>query len=197
AHPDVSRATRGQEWCDGNANPQRTDAVVDFRGFDHHTSAVGTHLGQSLPYRGADAELQHLEQSARRFAKRLNQKGRRVTVEINDAVLGVQDHRGRPELLEQRLLDGKGRCRTRAVGCEPGRRGDHARGQCGQLRMTMAVRPDAAVNAMLDADGLEQALERARGLSRAEEHGAAMLEREMQQRQYSLLDLGLEIYEQI
>src|SRR5256886_17125037 len=63
--------------------------------------------------------------------------------------------------------------------------------------MAMAVRADAAVNAMLEADRLEYALQRARGFRTAEEQRATMLEREMQQRQHALLDVGLEANEQI
>src|SRR5205823_7547229 len=172
-------------------------AVLPVDPPDHDTSAAGTRLTDSVPYRGADAEVQHLEQIARRFAERLNQKGRGVTMEIGDAILRIHHHRGRPELLEQRLLQGKGRCRTRAVRCEPRRRGDHARGYCGKLGMAMAVRADAAVNAVLEADRLERALQRTRSFRIAEEQGATMLEREMQQRQHALLDVGLEINEQI
>ena len=197
AHPEVSRATRRHQRCDRNANLWRTGAVLHVGRLDHDTSAAGTRLTHSVSYRGADAEVQHLEQSARRFAEWLNQKGRGVTMEIDDAILRIHHHRGRPELLEQRLLHGKGRCRTRAVRCEPRRRGDDARGHCGKLRMAMAVRADAAVNAMLEADRLEHALQRARRLRTAEEQRATMLEREMQQRQHALLDVGLEINEQI
>ena len=197
AHPEVSRATRRHQRCDRNANPRRIGAVLHVERLDHDTSAAGARLTDSVPYRGADAEVQHLEQIARRFAERLNQKGRGVTMEIDDAILRIHDDRGRPELLEQRLLHGKGRCRTRAVRCEPRRRGDDARGYCGKLRMAMAVRADAAVDAMLEADRLEHALQRARGFRTAEEQRATMLEREMQQRQHALLDVGLEINEQI
>src|SRR3984893_14064946 len=63
--------------------------------------------------------------------------------------------------------------------------------------MTMAVRGDAAVNAVRGADRLEQALQRARSFRTAEKQRATMLEREMQQRQHALLDLRLEINEQI
>jgi len=67
----------------------------------------------------------------------------------------------------------------------------------GHLRMTLAVRPDAAVNALLGVKRLEHALQRARSFRSAEEQRATVLEREMQQRQHALLDVGLEINEQI
>src|SRR2546423_14430843 len=105
----------------------------------------------------------HLEQIARWFAEWLNQKGRGVSLEIGDAILRIHHHRGRPELLEQRLLHGKGRCRTRAVGCEPRRRGDHARGYCGKLHLAMAVRADAAANAGLWVERLPRAPQPSRG----------------------------------
>ena len=63
--------------------------------------------------------------------------------------------------------------------------------------MTMAVRADPAVNAMLEADRLEHARQRARSFRTAEEQRASMLEREMQQRQHAFLDVGLEINEQV
>src|SRR5256886_14877736 len=92
---------------------------------------------------------------------------------------------------------GNGLWRAGAVGGKPRPRGDHARGYWGKPGRAMAVRADAAVNAMLEADRLEHALQRARRLRTAEEQRATMLEREMQQRQHALLDVGLEINEQI